>query len=89
LWVDELDHINRKKWDNKIENLREATRTQNSYNKDRNVLRGATKVGNKWMAQIGINGVNTYLGLFSTKEEAAAAYEAKAKELHGKFYVEA
>lgn len=39
----------------------------------------------KWRARIGLNGERISLGLFSTREEAHAAYRAAAERLHGEF----
>lgn len=87
-----IDHINRDKTDNRIENLRGASSTENRGNtlKLKNntsgfkgVTRG-TKNG-KWRAAIVFNKKYFHIGTFSTKEEAAAAYDQKAKELYGSF----
>jgi len=83
----ELDHINRNRADNRIANLRPATRNQTRANSiaTHNGLKGATPHRRKWKAQIGYNGRRFYLGIFSTPELAHQAYLAKAKELFGEF----
>jgi hypothetical protein len=43
---------------------------------------GVSKKGNRWRAQIEKNGVKYRIGSFKTQEEAAEAYNAKAKELY-------
>lgn len=69
----ELDHINRIKTDNRIENLREVTRSENNKNKDiqKNNKSGVKnvcwhKASNKWIVQV--NG--KYCGIFSAIEKA-------------------
>jgi hypothetical protein len=68
-----IDHINQDKSDNRIENLREVTQSQNSLN---NKARGCSfhKASGKWQASIKINYKQISLGLFNTEEEAAAHY---------------
>ena len=41
----ELDHINRNKLDNRIENLRESNRTQQNRNKDKKVNKETGEIG--------------------------------------------
>ena len=85
-----LDHKNNNKQDNRICNLREATRNQNMQNRptfsnNTSGLKGARFEShcNKWRAQIYLNGKNKHLGLFDTAEEAHSAYCSAAK-LHYK-----
>jgi hypothetical protein len=82
-----IDHINGNKSDNRIENLREATQAQNNCNtsKRNRFGKGVNKQGNKYSGQIRHEGKYFYLGLFSTPEEAHAAYCAAATRLHGDF----
>lgn len=79
-----IDHRDRDPLNNRIGNLRAATRGQNRANS-----RPSTKLGikgvyarrSRFYAMIG----KVYLGTFGTIEEAAAAYKAKAEEIHGEF----
>jgi hypothetical protein len=86
-----IDHINRIKTDNRIENLRLATHTQNLQNQPgRRGVSGLPKgvqltSSNKFRAKIRINGLSTHLGTFNTAEEAGEAYTKKSIELHGEF----
>lgn len=78
----EVDHIDRNPNNNRIENLRLATKRQNEYNKPR---RGCTFENGKWRASIYDHGKNVYLGLYDTPEEASAAYWEYANKLHGEY----
>lgn len=75
-----IDHINRDKSDNRIENLRLVTSAQNSWNTN---AKGAYKIGTttKWFSSIHVNGKQIYLGTFDTSDLAHSAY-LKAKELY-------
>jgi len=91
----QVDHIDGNPQNNCLSNLRWATHAENMRNrkKHRNNTSEYTGVtfdkwSGKWKAQIKINGKNKSLGYFHTKEEAAAAYEAAAKEAFGEFYRE-
>ena len=92
-----LDHIDRNPSNNSIDNLREATKSQNQWNR-RSVesyngkltssgFKGVVfrKQSQKWQAQIQINGERKYLGIFDSEIDAAEAYNAAAIELHGEF----
>lgn len=86
-----LDHIDRNRLNNKFQNLRTATAYQNSTNKTSKVNSSSKYLGvswhrdrQKWAASIRSNGSN-YLGIFSSEIEAAKAYDAAAKRLHGEF----
>jgi len=88
----EIDHINRVKTDNRIENLRPCTSTQNKGNvgllrTNKTGIRGVSINGKtgKYHAQIKINGKQTYLGRFDTAEEAALMYQGAAKLYFGEF----
>jgi len=88
----DLDHINHIKDDNRIENLRDVTNSQNHMN--RSIQTGRTsqykgvswhKRDQKWMAQIKINGKKKYLGYFTIEEDAAKAYDKAALEHFGEY----
>jgi hypothetical protein len=88
----DLDHINGDSLDNRINNLRLATEGQNLANSriaknNRSGVKGVCwrrDIG-KWSAQIRKDGKLKHIGLFATIDEAATAYEEKAKELFGEF----
>lgn len=93
-----VDHKNRNPNDNRWENLRAATGSQNCANKrlrsdnshgchgirlDKN----KAKLGRKkiWQARINVNGRQISLKYHETKERAAQAYTAAAKQYFGEF----
>jgi hypothetical protein len=83
-----VDHRNRMKLDNQKENLRITDRSGNACN--RGVLlhrtvkfKGVYRNAGRYEARIKIKKVPHYLGRFDTAEEAAAAYNRAAAELHG------
>lgn len=87
--MDQLDHINGIKTDNRIVNLREATNLQNGKNLslNKNNKTGYSGIyfkANAWTAYIKVNYTNLYLGRFAKKEDAVAA---RLKAEH-KFYGE-
>ena len=89
----QLDHINHIKYDNRIDNLRNATNQQNQWHKPaakRNTTgaKGVIKVGKKFVAQITVNKKKKYLGSYETVDEAKNAYINMAKQLHGEYVYE-
>ena len=86
--TDEIDHINGVRGDNRIANLRQATRKQNMENRVRPVgssgYRGVVwlEANQKWRASIVHNRKNIYLGLFDTAEEASEMYCDAAAFFH-------
>lgn len=87
----EIDHINRDPRDNRWENLREATHSQNCANSRRKKpgkLKGAYwhRDRKKWQASIRDGTRLRYLGLHETPEEAHAAYVKAGKEIYGAFF---
>lgn len=92
-WPVEVDHVNMDRSDNRLSNLREASRAENSCNRpvQRNNkssgIKGVTwsHKRRKWLAQIGKDGKHYNLGAYSSIEEAATAYKDAADRLHGAF----
>lgn len=93
IWPEaDLDHINRIRHDNRLCNLREATRAQNCQNQP---IRRSNKSGvtgvylhgitGKWAASINIARKQKHLGLFDALEDAIAA--RKQAELQHYEYV--
>jgi hypothetical protein len=90
--IDLIDHIDRNRSNNKLDNLREATMSENMRNTDlaptnSSGFRGVSyvKSNGKFLAQIKINGINTNLGHYTTPEEASIVYWTKVDELQDKF----
>ena len=87
-----VDHIDRDRSNNKIENLRAATSTQNQGNRSLNKTNtsgfrgvGWHKKYNKWVARISINGKLKNIGQFNCIEDAKAAYRKEAIAHFGEF----
>ena len=83
-----IDHIDGNRLNNHIDNLREVSNKQNTENRgaQKNNKFGRKGVSfnkrlKKYVAQIQHHGVNHYLGLFKSPDEAEKAYKNKAAEL--------
>ncbi len=76
-----IDHNNRIKTDNRIENLRVVTNQENAFNTS---AKGYTWVEsrNKYRSLIMVDGVSKHLGYFVKKEDAAQAYLVAKEKLH-------
>lgn len=88
----DIDHINGNPSDNRIANLREATRSQNMRNKrvsSHNIsgFKGVfwCKQRLKWRTNIRSDGKSIYVGHFDTPEDAHRAYAEAAAKIHGEF----
>lgn len=88
----DVDHINQNQLDNRLTNLRLATRQQNSGNRPQNRkntsgYKGVNfcAVNNSWRAQIADHGKKRHIGYYATIEEAALAYNEEAKKVFGEF----
>ena len=75
---DVIDHIDRNKLNNKIDNLRKVSNQINQYNRE---AKGYRKRGNRYQAYIRINGKFTTLGTFASAEEAHNKYTKTKEEL--------
>jgi hypothetical protein len=88
-----LDHHDRDPRNNRWSNLRPATPVEQNWNKgllkvNRSGFRGVHRCRKVWVTQITVGSVARHLGSYNTAEEAAAVYEAEARQLHGDFYCE-
>lgn len=85
-----IDHINLNRSDTRIVNLREATDTENLYNRPVQIssktgLKGVVPYKGKWRAKITHDGKCYHLGKFNTPDAAHEAYCIAAVRLHGQF----
>jgi hypothetical protein len=80
--VNEIDHKNRVRSDNRLANLREATHVQNNENRTLPVGAGAYRCRRRWQARIYVKGEFKYIGSFATPEAARRAYLAAKAQLH-------
>lgn len=89
----QIDHVDGDKLNNRIENLRLATASQNCANKriGRPSKTGFTgvywnRIVGRYTAQVTVNGETRSLGMYATAEEASAAYTAAAQSAFGEFF---
>jgi hypothetical protein len=88
----QIDHINMDRADNRWDNLRLATKSQNMSNRgaqsnNTSGIKGVDwdRARIKWRAQICASGRRVCLGRFDTREEAQAAYVIAVEKYHGGF----
>lgn len=86
--LEEIDHDNRDRADNRWENLLDVTHTDNQWNRtakrsSRTGLIGVTwhKRDQHWSSEIRVNNQRHWLGYFPTAEAAYEAYVDAAKRL--------
>ena len=85
-----VDHINGDVLDNRIENLRAATHSQNCMNRrvrfdSKSGVKGVTLKKGKWHACVTLDYKVYSGGYFDSKAEAIAAVDKLRKKLHGEF----
>ena len=83
-----VDHINHKRIDNRVENLRIVSHSENNQNRKKkqgtlSKYIGVEPSGGKWCSSITYQKKKYHLGSYQTQEEAAEVYNKKALELYG------
>ena len=73
--LEEIDHINRVRTDNRWENLRDVTHQQNHLN------RGAKGYQQRFNGRYSVKVQNKCFGTFDTTEEASLAYEVAREKV--------
>ncbi len=88
----EIDHINRDRSDNRIANLRQASRSENQFNQglrrdNKSGFPGVHwfKAGSRWQANIRVNNRSVHLGYFLSKDDAIRARKQAAERFFGSF----
>ena len=84
-----VDHVDRNRVNNNINNLRWVTHQQNNMNSTKSTnnkssqYRGVCwdKRGKKWESKINLNHTKIFIGYFADEKDAARAYNNKAIEL--------
>lgn len=89
-----VDHINGDTLDNRRDNLRLATNSENQFNRDlpahnttgyKGVYANPGSKRRPWVAKITVNYKQQYLGSYHTAEAAARAYDIAARKIAGDF----
>lgn len=88
-----VDHIDGDGLNNRRDNLRECSNAENcrafrkKWSGSTSCFRGVSrhKASSSWVAQLCKNGLVFHLGCFQNEEDAARAYDVKARELFGEY----
>lgn len=88
-----VDHIDGNGLNNSRKNLRECTSSQNQHNQPAQSRKKSSAFkgvywhikDKKWIARIKVGGIRRHIGSYSSENDAALAYDAAARELHGDF----
>ncbi len=88
----QVDHINHDLLDNRRENLRIVTQSQNQWNLRKKCTNTSGHKGvywncskSKWQVGIYVNRRNIFIGRFDSLQDAVVAREAAAKLHHGEY----
>lgn len=86
----DIDHINGNTLDNRKQNLRPCSHSENMQNCKKYInntsdYKGVNFINNKWLARIQVNNKRIFLGYFNTPEKAYEAYCEASKKYHGEF----
>lgn len=88
----QIDHKNGNRLDNRRNNLRICTQSQNCMNRKATTkgisgYKGVTQYidGERWIARIEVENKKIRLGLFNDIKKAALAYNKAAQKYHGEF----
>ena len=86
----EIDHVNGNKTDNRIENLREVSHSQNEWNKSKTVrnttgIKNITFENGKWRVRVGANNKTINVGIFDNLELAELVAQEARSKYHGNF----
>ncbi len=88
-----IDHVNCNKLDNRVENLRPSTSSENARNiPKRSIITSSKFKGvswnkrkQQWVVSIMTHGIRKFIGYYIIEEDAARAYDQFAKEHHGEY----
>jgi len=88
----DVEHRDRNRANNRIANLRPCNDSQNQANQSLSMRNASGRKGvtwlakhKKWQASIKVRGKSRYLGVFDNLDEAGAAYQCAAIEVHGEY----
>ena len=88
----QIDHVDGDKLNNRIENLRACTLSQNQHNAQRRKdntsgIKGITwcRSRGQWLARVKYKGRQYFVGYFNSIENAERELKAARESLHGKF----
>lgn len=83
-----IDHKDERRWNDAIANLRDIPNEVNLQNRsrprcdNRSGYLGVSPQGPAFLAHIGVNGTQKYLGRFATAKLAHEAYQQAKREIH-------
>jgi hypothetical protein len=85
-----VDHRNNQPTDNRINNLRLATKTNNAYNtklskRSTTGIKGVHIRNGKYIARVTANGVSHFLGSYTSIDAATNAVRSARERLHGEY----
>ena len=80
--VEQIDHINGIKDDNRISNLRSVNILQNQWNQTKAKGYYFKKQNNMWCSQISVNNKKIFIGYFKNEEDARASYLIAKEKYH-------